>query len=121
MIEFFRLSRSKGIVTVSLFVVLVTLSFSIGRSYIARRSEVQPTPPQGKVRLLPPLDGLRVYKLNPVLWLPAPIVTDTNYVEYFPVDTDKLVAISLPYWLLLSYIVGCSVVSFTKKAQHVEP
>lgn len=112
---FFRPTWFKSAATAASFILFVVLAFSVGRDEARINSSVT-SQIGADIQLLPAVGGLSPHTLNPVLWLPAPVVTmDRNYTEMFPVDTNALVTISILYWMLLSYLLSCIVASITKK------
>lgn len=108
--KFLKPTKNKIMLTIVIFLVILYLSFKIGRVY---RDPYENFPEDMK-----PFGGLFPHKLNPILWLPAPLFTQKHsYIEYFPVDTNLVMISSFAYWIVISYFLSCLIVWFHKKVK----
>ena len=96
--EFFRPNKKRILITLIVFFLIAFLSYKIGRTYEDPYEDWHSN-------ILRPIGGLSPYRLNPIFWLPAPLITSNHdYLEYFPVD--NVIFVSIPYWISLSYLIA---------------
>ena len=111
--EFFKPNVEKIILSIILFVIVRYISFNFGITLSC-----------GFANHKPVFDGCR-YKLNPLLWLPIPILTgDYEAVAgggvpaSFTVYNMSIIFITFPYWILISYLLSCMVISLRNLIQQ---
>jgi len=108
--EFLKPNVKKIILFLIMFALLAFLSFKLGRVY--------EDPYKYIPEYMRPVGGLLLYKLNPILWLPAPLFSQThNYIEHWPVDSNEIEISSIIYWLIISYLISCSIFWIYKKVK----
>lgn len=127
---FLKPTKGKIILSIITFLCIAFLSFTVGRNQISKAIHYY----QG-VRIVS-LTGARSYKLNPILWLPAPIITSSQYTGrdhvslqdlYMQSDLvgsreriTKLTLITIPYWIILSYFLSSSIIFIFDKIRKGE-
>ena len=108
--EFFKPNAKKIILSLVIFALIAFLSFKLGKVYEDPYKDISDD--------MRPPGGLFLYKLNPILWLPAPLFSQTHdYMEHSPVDSNEIEISSIVYWLIISYLISCSVFSIVKKVK----
>ena len=110
--EFLKPNWKKISSAVILSVFLGAVAFLLGRQYQDPWSD-------WSSGILKPVGGLFFFKLNPLLWLPAPLVSEKhNYIEAFPVDSNRILSATIPYWLIISYFFACTTIWIYKKVRE---
>ena len=102
--EFLKPNWKKALLAVILSIILGAIAFYFGRQY----QDPWPNWPPGEPK---PPGGLFRFKLNPLLWLPAPLVSRKHsYVETCSVDLNKILLVTIPYWIIVSYFFSCAII-----------
>jgi hypothetical protein len=101
--QFLKPDWRKIIICILLTFLIGFISFVFGREY----QDIFPELPLEQK----PLTGVFLYKLNPLLWLPAPLVSkDYSYSEHLPLDSGEIYLVTIPYWIITSYLSSCLII-----------
>lgn len=109
--EFLKPNWKKILLAVILSIFIGAVAFLFGRQH----QDPWPNLPFEQK----PFGGLFFYKLNPLLWLPASLVSENhNYIETFPIDSNEILLITVPYWIIVSYFFSCAIILMYRKARE---
>jgi len=107
--DFLKPTKKKIILMIIIFVIVRYISFRFGIKLVCG----------GVINNFQVFDGCG-YKLNPLFWLPASIFLDGGYEvttgvgvppPFSVYDNMSIILITLPYWLLVSYLFSCLTIS----------